>query len=297
VYDVPWRKPERSKVFISYSHKDRRWLDRLRVYLRPLERKFEIDVWDDTKIKAGARWRDEINKAIQSARVAILLVSADFLASDFVATDELPPLLKAAEEEGATILPLIIGPCRFSRDENLSRFQAVNDPSKPLRGIIKNKQESFLYDLSLRVEDLLMSKPSAPRKTPARQSLIKKASQGAKPTTPVLAARFSTDQRGRLLLQDGAYEIRLFIKNPPHGTRSVVYTLHKSFDEPVREVNKGVEDFEEYITCYRDFEIDVKINGRHTMKFTTYLSSALEQFYGNRASATVRKAINFFLTN
>jgi hypothetical protein len=142
----------RDKVFISYSHQDTKWLKRLRVHLRPLERGNNIDVWDDTKIKPGSKWKDEIRKALGSTKVAVLLISADFLASDFIATDELPPLLKAAEEDGAMILPFILSPSRFLKNESLSQFQTVNNPSKPLIGLPKAKQEALLLELTEAIE-------------------------------------------------------------------------------------------------------------------------------------------------
>src|SRR5262245_50873128 len=82
-----------SQVFISYSHKDKEWLERLLIFLNPLERNGIIKCWADTKIDAGGKWKQEIKQAIESASAAILLISADFIASDFIATDELPPLL------------------------------------------------------------------------------------------------------------------------------------------------------------------------------------------------------------
>ena len=84
------------RVFVSYSHADQRWLERLKVHLTPLHKQPEIDVWEDTRIKVGSKWRKEIQDAVNRANVAVLIISADFLASDFIRTNELPPLLKAA---------------------------------------------------------------------------------------------------------------------------------------------------------------------------------------------------------
>jgi hypothetical protein len=139
---------ERTKVFVSYSHQDKDWLQRLRVHLRPLERRYGVDVWVDTDIKPGSKWREEIQNALASAKVAVLLVSADFIASDFVEKNELPPLLRAAAAEGTVILPLILSPSMFSRMEDLAQFQAVNDPSMPLVNLTKGEQEGALVRLT-----------------------------------------------------------------------------------------------------------------------------------------------------
>ena len=56
-----------AKVFVSYSRRDKQWLDRVLVYLKPLDLKGAIDVWADTRIAKGGRWRDEIREAIGSA--------------------------------------------------------------------------------------------------------------------------------------------------------------------------------------------------------------------------------------
>ena len=142
----------RTQVFISYSHQDAAWLERLQVHLKPLEREGLIERWDDTRIKAGQKWAGEIEKALISAKVAVLLVSADFLASDFIAETELPPLLAAAKQDSAVILPVIVSPSRFKKTA-LAQFQAVNSPDEPLIKLTRAKQEEILVQVSEAVED------------------------------------------------------------------------------------------------------------------------------------------------
>lgn len=149
-------KVKRNKVFVSYSHKDKDMLERVRAHLKVLEIEgISLNLWDDTKIKSGMTWRDEIEKAISSAKIAILLVSTYFLASDFIQTDEIPPLLTAAQNDGATILPLILKPCRFSKNKKLSVFQAVNNPAKPLSKLSEDEQDEVLLQLTDRIVELM----------------------------------------------------------------------------------------------------------------------------------------------
>lgn len=111
---------QKTNVFVSYSHVDKQWLERLRVHLKPLERKGKIDLWSDKKIDPGKKRKEEIARALKESVVAVLLISADFLASEFIDSDELPPLLAAAAKEDTVILPVIIGHSSFTENESLS---------------------------------------------------------------------------------------------------------------------------------------------------------------------------------
>jgi TIR domain len=118
-------------VFISYSHKDAKWLDKLKLFLRPLEDQDLIRVWDDTEIQPGAQWLDEIQKALGSARVAVFLVTQDLLNSPFIRDKELPALLEAANNRGCLIFGIAVSSTTFE-DSPLARFQGAIPLHTPL---------------------------------------------------------------------------------------------------------------------------------------------------------------------
>lgn len=129
---IPNKYASKINIFISYSHADEKWLAILKKHLKVLERYSDsVEYWADTKLRGGDKWREEITAAICRANVAILLASTDFLASDFIASDELPPILRKAEDKGTRILPLIVSPCAFEISE-ISEFQAINNPERTL---------------------------------------------------------------------------------------------------------------------------------------------------------------------
>ena len=152
----------RDQVFISYSHMDSEWLQRLQTMLAPLQRQGTLDVWADTRIQAGQLWKEEIEKALARAKVAMLLVSPDFLASDFIAKHELPPLLEAARQEGLTILWV---PLRYSlyKVTDIARYQAAYDPRAPLSTLTPARQDEALVQIA---EALMAIKPSPSRTSP-----------------------------------------------------------------------------------------------------------------------------------
>ena len=92
--------------------------------------------------------------SLDEAKIAILLVSEDFLASDFINKNELPPLLDAAEQDQATILSVIIRPCNFNPSP-LSEYQTVNPPDQPLSGMNQHDREKLFVKLAEIIEKKL----------------------------------------------------------------------------------------------------------------------------------------------
>jgi internalin A len=120
----------RNPVFVSYSHKDKRWRDDLDTHLRPYLRGGSIVSWSDQQIAPGSEWFKEIRSALVYSKIAVLLVSPDFLASDFIDQHELGPLLKEAKQGGVRILWVPVRASSYKKTA-LKDYQAVLDPAQP----------------------------------------------------------------------------------------------------------------------------------------------------------------------
>ena len=140
------------------------WLARLRMYLVPFSRSGALDVWDDSRIAAGARWKDEIAHALDHASAAVLLVGPGFLASDFVMEREVPVLLKAATARGVALLPVVVGFCGYNASE-LHEYQACNSPDQPLESLPRAEQNRILNSIAISLDDRIRKQPDRESKS------------------------------------------------------------------------------------------------------------------------------------
>jgi serine/threonine protein kinase len=138
-------------VFISYSHKDEDWKDRLVLHLGVLQHQNLLQCWDDRQIRGGADWYAEIASAIASAQVAILLVSAHSLTSTFILNEEIRRLLDRRFTDGLPILPVIIKPCAWDAVDWLSRMQVRPKDGRPLSSGTDYEIDAALTALSKEV--------------------------------------------------------------------------------------------------------------------------------------------------
>ena len=142
-------------VFLSYSHKDEVWKDRLRTHLGVLESQGLLDTWDDRRIGAGTDWFEEIQEAMARASVAVLLVSADFLTSRFILGEEVPRLLQRRKTEGLTVIPVIVRSCSRKKVDWLQRIQARPTDGKPLARYRGDNRDAELTKIAEEIQEVI----------------------------------------------------------------------------------------------------------------------------------------------
>jgi hypothetical protein len=148
---VPTPAP-RPRLFISYSHRDGAWLSRFQVMLRPLLDAEQLEVWDDTRIVPG-KWRAQIDRAMADSHVALFLVSAYFLASEFITRHELPQLLKYVEERGLRVVWVLLDDCLWEVSA-LADYQGEN-AAQPLTLLSEGEQSRAIKKACVRIQGLL----------------------------------------------------------------------------------------------------------------------------------------------
>jgi TIR domain len=100
--------------------------------LRPLEKQGVFKIWHDREITAGNEWYQDIQNAINTCDLALLLVSIDFLNSRFIQEDELPRLLQLRKEKGLRVIPIIVRHCTWTSVPILKDLQALPKDGRPV---------------------------------------------------------------------------------------------------------------------------------------------------------------------
>lgn len=146
------------KIFISYSHQDEEWKDRLVKQLKVVQLEGLCDVWEDRQIVVGDDWKPEIEKALNDADIAILMVSVDFLGSNFIRTEEVPRILERRETQGVWVIPVFVKPCAWTKVKWLNKIQGEPRDGKTLEERDRNGEaERILADLAEKIADRIQA--------------------------------------------------------------------------------------------------------------------------------------------
>jgi len=122
---------EHINIFIAYSRKDAKYMDKLRTHLTPLELSGAAKIWCDGEIAPGTNWEEEIKKYLFSADITLLLISANSFNSDYFYHEEMAKALQRHQEEEAIVIPVILSDCIWEITE-LKHLQALPKDGEPI---------------------------------------------------------------------------------------------------------------------------------------------------------------------
>ncbi len=134
-----------SSVFISYSRRDSESRRHLEDHLKGFEG-IRSQIWTDAKIEPGADWRPRIVDEIQKSKIVVALVSSSFLASEFITQVEVPNFLRARQQNGTIIAPLILRPCAWQQTKWIECLQVYPVGGRPLLSMNETERELALLD-------------------------------------------------------------------------------------------------------------------------------------------------------
>lgn len=139
-------------MFISYSHLDKRWFDAIHRAFMPVLRKEKVHAWSDREIERGGNWHTAITSALDEARAAVLLVTPNFLASDYVVKKELPRILANRRRQALIVFWIAVSASAY-RATPLRSLQAANSPEEPLDVLRAGRRNQVLSALANKLAD------------------------------------------------------------------------------------------------------------------------------------------------
>ncbi len=146
-------------IFVSYSHEDREYLDRILGKLR----NSELDLFwiDKQEIKPGSDWKKEIEKGLREAKAALILAGDNYFNSEFIRQEEYPFLVKRAEQGNLIIFWIPVNYREYSN--GLDRYQGLLDPKTPLISFKERPElDRTIHEICLKLKDRVqhISQPS-----------------------------------------------------------------------------------------------------------------------------------------
>ena len=144
----------KKKIFISYCHEDRPWLDKLIVYLNSLKYS-KIEYWFDDKIQTGDEWSAYIQNAIQTSHMAICLISQNFLNSEFIRIREVPAI-QNRQKEGMIIFPVLVEDCLWHIIDWLKKIQIYPKCPVPLDELNEKELKKKLMEIVSEISNIFV---------------------------------------------------------------------------------------------------------------------------------------------
>ncbi|WP_299193256.1 toll/interleukin-1 receptor domain-containing protein [uncultured Erythrobacter sp.] len=199
------------RVFFSYSHKDEDLRDQLEVQLTMLKRQGLIEAWHDRRIGAGTEFGGEIDSQIESSNIVLLLVSSDFLASDYCYDKEMLRAMELHEQGALRVIPVILRPCEWE-EAPFGKLQATPVDGRPVTSW-PDRDSAFLeISKSIRkVAKELSPSPKPEFKADRLQTLVNgETIDRPRSSNLRVAKEFSERDRDRFKVESFEYMARFF---------------------------------------------------------------------------------------
>jgi hypothetical protein len=141
-------------IFISYSRKDDDLRSALSAHLGYLKHQYKISMWQEREIEAGAEWELELRARLESSQIILLLISADFLASDYCYSLEMKLALELHQAKTALVIPILLRPCDW-QGSPFSMLQMLPKDDKPVT--LWSNQDSAFFDVATGIRKAIES--------------------------------------------------------------------------------------------------------------------------------------------
>jgi hypothetical protein len=221
-------------LFISYSHNDERWADRLRDHLAALRQEGLVEDWYDRKIQPGENWEEAIATELNRSNVIIPLISANFLASDYCTGIEMTKALELHERGEARIVPIILRAVDWE-GTSFGKLQALPRDGKPI--LSHRDRDQALRDVARGMRRALSGFSRHPALKTTTNSDLTNQTYFLNHTS-FLRPEKQKDFQERTRVPLDHYDIRVIIDSEDDNAldriERVEYILHEAYPEPIR---------------------------------------------------------------
>jgi hypothetical protein len=208
------------EVFYAYSHKDEALRDELETHLSILKRRGVISGWHDRRISGGMEWTEEISDHLNKADLILLLVSSDFIASDYCYNKEMTRAMERYQLREARVIPIILRDCDWDFAP-FSKLQALPKDGKPVAAWTSRDEAFKNVALGIRkvAEELGRTAPKPWR--------ARRVESTVSPTASIKARKWVSPSRDprdlllygpRLRVEIGPPILRASPETPPSGS-------------------------------------------------------------------------------
>jgi hypothetical protein len=169
------------EIFFCYAHEDKKYLKKLKKHLTPLQRENLIRIWHDVNISPGAEWEEEIYKHLNMAHIILLLISPDFMASEYCYSKEMLRAMARHNQGEAQVIPILLRPTHW-KGAPFGKLQALPTNAKPITDPSWVTQDRAFVNV---VTGILMAIEQLPmRSSEAAETILMKL--GKTPEVPLM---------------------------------------------------------------------------------------------------------------